>query len=148
MVRNMAFTFLPGVTGEGLMLVSHTSATPTDAEWAPYFAELVKHDPRTLRSLAFTDGGAPGGAQRKQLNDFLKGQASPAAVVTASGMVRGVVTALSWFNPQMRAFQPDNVEAALRYLGVKSDDMSLVLREIQILRKKLGFEGLKSIVAL
>jgi hypothetical protein len=147
-MANMAFTFLPGVTGEGLMLVVHTSSAPSEIEWAPYFRELVKHDPKNLRSLAFTDGGAPGGAQRKQLNDFLQGQASPAAVVTSSSMVRGVVTALSWFNSQMRAFAPHELDAALRYLGVGMGEMNVVHREIQLLRQKLGFEGLKSIVAI
>jgi hypothetical protein len=146
-MANMTFTFLPGVAGGGLMLLAHTSRPPNDAEWDPYIDELVKHDPKQLRSLAFTDGGAPSGAQRKQVNDFLKGQASRAAVITASTMVRGVVTALSWFNSQMKVYPPDELEAALQHLGVRPDEVPQVRREIQLLRKKLGYADLKCIVS-
>jgi hypothetical protein len=146
-VANMTFTFLPGVAGGGLMLLVHTDRPPTDAEWEPYYDELIKHDPDQLRSLAFTDGGAPSGAQRKQVNDFLKGRASRAAVVSPSTMVRGVVTALSWFNSQMKVYSPKEVDAALQYLGVSADELPLVRVEIQLLRKKLGHESLRSIRA-
>lgn len=131
------------------MLLAHTSRPPNDAEWGPYIDELRQHDPKELRSLAFTDGGAPSGAQRKQVNDFLNGQASRAAVVTASTMVRGVVTTLSWFNAQMHAYSPHDVDAALHHLGVRTDEVPLVRREIQLLRKKLEHDGLslKSILA-
>lgn len=144
---NMVFTYLPLVAGGGLMILVHTTRPPKDAEWDAYYAELVKQDPKTLRSIAFTDGGAPNGAQRKQVNDFLRGQASRGAVVTASTMVRGVVTALSWFNAQMKAFSPSELDAALVHLGVHPDEMERVHREIQALRKKLGSDDLKSIIA-
>ncbi len=146
-MANMTFTFLPGIAGGGLMLLVHTNRPPSDAEWEPYYAELVKHDPKKIRSLAFTDGGAPSAAQRAQVNDFLRGQASTAAVVTTSTMVRGVVTALSWFNAQMKAYAPRDVDAGLQHLGVRPDEVPLVRREIQLLRKKLDHEGLKSIPA-
>jgi hypothetical protein len=147
-MANMAYTFLPGIAAhEGLMLLVHTTRAPFDAEWEPYYRELIQHEPGGLRSLAFTDGGAPNGAQRKQVNDYLRGRSSLAAVVTASSMVRGVVTALSWFNAQMKAFAPDQVDDALRYLGVRPQEMAKVRQEIQLLRKKLGDEALKSIAA-
>jgi hypothetical protein len=147
MANNMAFTFLRGAAGDGLMLLVHTTRAPSDAEWKPYFEELAQHDPIKLKSLVFTDGGAPSGAQRKQVNDMLNGRTSMAAVVTPSTVVRGVVTALSWFNPKIKVFPPDQTEAALTYLGVKSDELPQVRLEIQILRQKLGQEGLRSIVS-
>lgn len=147
MTQNMAFTFLEGVAGNGLMLLVHTTKSPTDTEWAPYYKELCKHDPTKIKSLAFTDGGAPSGAQRKQVNDYLNGRESRAVVVTANSFVRGVVTALSWFNSFMKAFPPEELDGALRYLGVREHEMALVRREIQLLRKRLGYDGLKSIIA-
>jgi len=147
-MANMAFTFLPHVADGGLMILVHTSRPPNDAEWGAYYAELVKQDARRLKSLAFTDGGAPNGAQRKQVNDFLAGQSSRACAVTSSAMVRGVVRALSWFNAQMKAFSPHEVDAALRYLGVRADEMASVRAEIQGLRVKLGDTDLKSILAV
>ncbi len=110
-MATMAFTFMPGVAGKGLIILVHGADPPTDLEWATYVREFVKHDAKGQRNLAFTDGGAPSGAQRKQVNDFLKGRASPAVVVSASYMVRGVVTALSWFNPQVRAYAPEEATA-------------------------------------
>ncbi len=99
-MATMAFTFLAGVAGEGLIILVHGADPPTDLEWALYVREFLKHNPRGLRNLVYTDGGAPSGAQRKQVNDFLKGQPSPAVVVTGSYMVRGVVNALKLdFNP-------------------------------------------------
>jgi len=148
MTTNMAFTFLEGIAGEeGLMILAHSTRSPTDAEWTPYFRELSRHDPTKLKSLAFTDGGAPSGSQRKLVNDYLNGRQSLAVVITASHFVRGVVTALSWFNAHMKAFSPDDLDEALRYLVVRDTEMALVKREIQLLRKRLGHEGLRSIIA-
>jgi hypothetical protein len=143
-MATMAFTFLAGVAGEGLIILIHGTQPPTDLEWAVYVRELVKHDPRELRNLVFTDGGAPSGAQRKQVNDFLKGRASPAVVVSGSYMVRGVVNTLSWFNPQVRAYAPDELPAALRYIGVRDQEVARVNSEVQVLRQQLQYGTMRS----
>lgn len=143
----MVFTFLEGVGGGGLMLLAHSTRAPSDAEWELYLAELRKHDPTTLKTLTFTDGGAPNGAQRTLVNEHLNGRTSTAVVVTASRLVRGVVTALRWSNPTLKAFPPDDVDGALRYLGVSEGDASRVHREMQVLRRRLGFADLRSILA-
>lgn len=147
-MANMAFTVLETVGNSGLMLVAHTNKQPSDPEWDRYFTELVRHDPERMKSLVFTDGGALNSAQRKQVNDFLRGRTSICAVVTANAVVRGVVTALGWFNPKIRAYGPEQVEEALHYLQVGRDELVLVKREIQLLRKKLGYDDLRSIVAI
>ena len=145
-MANMAFTFLPNVADGGLMILVHTSRPPNDAEWGAYYAEVLKQDPKRLKSLAFTDGGAPNGAQRKQINDYLGGQSTLGCVVTSSAMVRGVVRSLSWFNAQIKAFSPHEVDAALAYLGVRPHELAGVRAEIQHLRVKLGEKDLKSIL--
>lgn len=147
-MNNMVFRYLDGVAGGGLLILVHTSRAPSDAEWDAYFSELVKHDPLKLKSLNFTDGGAPNGAQRKQVNDYLKGRTSRCAVVTSSPFVRGVVTALSWFNPEIKAYAADYVDSALDHLGVRDQEVPLVRREIQLLRKRMGQDELKSIAVL
>lgn len=147
-MNNMVFRYVDGVAGGGLLITMHTSRAPSDSEWAGYFAEVVKHDPAKLKSLNFTDGGAPNGAQRKQVNDFLKGRTSRCAVVTASSFVRGVVTALSWFNPEIKAYPSDDLESALQHLGVRDQEVLLVRREIQVLHKRIGQEDLKSFAVL
>jgi hypothetical protein len=146
-VANMTLSFLPRVTGGGLLLLAHTDRPPNDAEWEQYIAELAKHDPRQLRSLTFTDGGGPSAAQRKQVNDYLAGQASPCAVVTSSSMVRGLVSALGWFNAQIKTYSPRDLDAALKHLAVTADEAPRVRREIQLLRTRLDHAGLKCILA-
>lgn len=147
MTHDMVFTFLEGVAGGGMFVLAHSNKPPSNAEWDSYMKELGKHDPKWVKSLAFTDGGAPTGPQRKLLNDLLNGRQCRAAVVTSDAFVRGVVTALSWFNSYVKAFSPDELDEALRYLEVRERYMALVRHEIQILRKRLGYDGLKSIVA-
>src|SRR5262245_10518935 len=122
----MVHTFLDGVAGYGLMILVHSTRAPSDPEWNEYFSELRKHDPVKIKNLAFTDGGAPTGSQRRMVNDYLDGRSSQGAVVTHSPIVRGVVAALNWFNPEIRAFAPKDLDAALRFLGVLDSDKTLV----------------------
>jgi len=137
---NMVFSIIGN-----LMILVHSAHPPTDAEWDEYLAALRARDQEKLRSLAFTDGGAPNTAQRKALNSILQGKTSTGAVVSPNAMVRGVVTALSWFNAKIKVFSPDEVERAFEYLGIPKPEYPLVWREIRNLRAKLGDDSLKSI---
>jgi hypothetical protein len=123
---------------EDLMILAHTSRPPSAAEWAEYVAAVGSRDPTKLRTLVFTDGGAPTSTQRKELNAVLGGRASRGAIVSASLMVRGAVSALGWFNPLIKAFAPTEVDDALQYLGVPPEQVPLVWGEVRRLREKLG----------
>ena len=143
---NMVFAYMPNVAGTGLMILVHTVRPPSDAEWEAYFAQASKQDPKLLKNLVFTDGGAPSSVQRKQVNDWLAGQPTRACVITASALARGAVKALSWFNPQLTAMAPQQLDAAFQYLGVREDEKARVRTEIKLLRVRLGNDALKSIV--
>lgn len=127
-----------------LMIAVHTTRAPSAAEWRQYIGTIREIDPDKLRTLVFTDGGAPTSTQRKEVTAALGGRASRGAIVSASLMVRGAVTALSWFNPLIRAFPPSDVGGALQYLGVPAEEVPLVLAEVDRLRKALG-EDSKSV---
>ncbi len=146
-MTNMAFVFLPRASGGGLLILAHTERAPNDAEWDRYMMELYKHDPRQLRSLNFTDGGAPSDEQRKQINDYLGGCESLCAVVTPSATVRVIVNRLALFNTQIKGFSPRELDAALAHVRVSSSEAPLVRREIQLVRKMLDRADLKCIVA-
>jgi hypothetical protein len=146
-VPNMTFKFLPRAIGGGLMLVAHTPRPPNDVDWEPYYDEMVKQDPEQLLHLVFTDGGAPSGAQRKRVNEYLQGRASRAAVITTSTMVHGVVTALGWFNSQIRTYSPKDLVAALKHLDMSADEAPRLRPHIQDLRRRLDYPQLKCIVA-
>lgn len=114
-MRNQVFSFL-----DDIIVVIHGPRPPSDEEAHEYLTAFKSRDISRLRCLIFTEGGAPTAAQRKRLNELLGGRAFPTAVVTNLPLVRGVVTALSWFNPKIRAFTPEAAEEAFRYLGIPS----------------------------
>jgi hypothetical protein len=48
-----------------------------------------------------------------------------------------VVTALSWFNPQVKAFSPAAISDAFHHLGVDQSEIKAVLTEKARLESKL-----------
>ncbi len=133
-----------GFVGD-LMILLHTSRPPSASEWAEYIGAVGAHDPAKLRTLVFTDGGAPNSPQRKEVTAALGGHPSRGAIVSASMIVRGAVSALGWFNPLIRAFPPTDIEGALQYLGVPPEEVPLVWAEVRRLRDKLGDDSLKAV---
>ena len=123
-----------------VMIALHSEEAPTDAEWNGYL-DAMAHVPdlSALRSIAFTDGGAPNSRQRKALNDLLaprlKGSPGLAVAVSSSALVRSVVTALSWFNPNVKAFAPDRVNDAYKYLRLTSSEIAGIRVELRRLRQ-------------
>src|SRR5262245_48264981 len=92
--------------GMDIVLSVHTSRPPAPREWDEYVLSTKRsidafgHEP--MRAIAITDGGAPDARQRGQLNDVLQGRTIPASILSDSVFVRGVVTALNWFNPGIK----------------------------------------------
>ena len=131
-MKTMAFASVGTV-----VIVLHSNQAPTDAEWAEYVKEFKKFKDLTrVRSLVFTDGGAPNSAQRKEVNDLLDGRPGLTAVISASSMIRGVVTALQWFNPAIKSFSPDRVASAYEHLKLTPAERDSVGRQVQVLRKE------------
>jgi hypothetical protein len=123
---------------ENLHILVHTDKPPSDEEWQDYLRTFGKVPPERLRTIVFTLGGGPSAAQRKLLNDKLNGKATPAAVVSTSAVVRGIVTALAWFNKDIKAFAPDQTEAAFEYLGFDVHQTARFMLEVRSLRTKLN----------
>lgn len=124
---------------KSVFLVMHTKDNPTDEEWTEY-VEFAKKNVQFLRSsLIITEGGGPNTLQRGQLNDVLEasGFKSKISVVTLSRLVRGIVTAISWFNPNIKAFSTIQIPAALEYLEIPAAEHDVIFREIKALRVKL-----------
>jgi hypothetical protein len=132
-VRNMGFAAV-----DDLVVAVHSAAPPSEEEWAGYIATMRKIGPEKVCGLAFTDGGAPDSKQRKLLNDVLGGRPRIAAVVSGSTLVRSVVTALTWFNPDVKAFSPDRVNDAYAYLKLTTAQIEAVNRQVQVLHKQFA----------
>lgn len=132
-MKNMAF-----VTVGDLVVALHNSSPPTEQEWAGYMDAMKKIGAEKVRGLAFTDGGGPDSKQRKLITDLLGGQPRQAAVVSASSVVRGIVTALNWFNPAIKAFSPERVDEAYDYLKLTTAEIEAVNRQVRVMHKQFS----------
>lgn len=117
------------------IVFAHTERSPTDAEWNQGLdAFRNAPDPRTMRVFVYTAGGAPNAAQRARLNALLGGVQPPMAVMSTSPMARAAITAISWFNPKMKGFSPDEPDRALDHLGVTGEARTTLKRAMTELR--------------
>jgi hypothetical protein len=127
-----------------VLIQLHTSEAPTDAEWNTCLALGEQYGKKqngsfsSLRVLAITDGGAPTTLQRGKLNDVMDGQTVLVSTVSSNSMVRGVVTALSWFNRGIRVFSPAQITSALDHLLLTEAERKLVFADIAVLQPKLS----------
>lgn len=129
---------------DGVLLVVHGHEPPTDDEWETYLGQvkLVVATGRP-RAMAVTEGGAPSLSQRTQLNRILRGTRALGAVVSDSSFVRGIVTALSWFNHGVRSFSPDHFEVACAHLELSAIQIQHLSGRLDALRESLGLPRFK-----
>ena len=90
---------------------------PTDKEWEVVCAFCRGPNP-PVRVLVWSAGGAPTSAQRHAILDASGGKGLPQAILSDHQMVRGIVTAISWFVKDVRAFAPDDLQSALNHLKI------------------------------
>jgi hypothetical protein len=127
------------------VVVVHGDEPPTDEVWKEYieytFSGAVARD--VVRHLVVTEGASPTSAQRKLLQektaDFL--DADPmsvrAAIVTSSTFARGIVTAIGWIVDAPRAFSPDKIEDAMKYLGIPMNYYEPIKKMVGTLQSEL-----------
>lgn len=126
-----------------VLVAVHTKDNPTDEEWNSYVDFGRKQMGNYTSSLIISEGGGPNATQRGAMNDLLeannfKGKVS---VVTLNRLVRGIVTALSWFNPNVKAFTTVQIAAAIEYLEVPKAHQDRLMAEIKRLRDKVGISS-------
>lgn len=120
----------------GVLLVVHNHNDPDAAEWAAY-CELAADLHRRngyVHTLVSTPGAAPNASQRNLYKE--KVPPNKVAVVTDSALSRAAVTAMSWFNSNLKAFHANQFNEALAHLEVvNAESLYTVLSELQ---KHLG----------
>jgi len=133
-MRNM----VTGCVGDVIVCI-HTAQPPSDEEWHEFIVAIKSFkDVSKVRNLVLTEGGAPNSVQRRAVNELLQGKPGVSAVVSGSALVRGVVTALNWFNPYVKTFAPSEVEDAYRYLRLAPKDVEALRVQIPKLKAVLG----------
>jgi hypothetical protein len=126
--KTMAFRVI-----EGVFVVVHGKANPEDDEWTDYLEYYKQFGRNSLKTLILTEGGGPSTKQRGQMNEALQGSTPIIALCTDSKVVRGIVTAISWFNSNIKAFPREQTQAALAYLSVNDQQAKYILDRIPAL---------------
>ncbi len=118
-----------------LVVTVHTAGVPSDADWDEYIAGAHDYLPlEDQRIFVVSAGGGPNGRQRKLLTDSLGGAAVPVSILTDSILMRGAGIAVAWFNPSLRIFGPNAMEAAFDHLQLTNwerDDCRRTVHELQ-----------------
>lgn len=108
---------------DDLLVVVHSDEAPNGLEWSQYcdLARRRHHDRGGLRTLiiAARTVAGPNASQRTEYNNTVPAQGTRVAVLCNSIAARAATTALSWFNPDMRAFGGDSIDEALAHLEAK-----------------------------
>ena len=130
------------VVGDVFVCV-HTAEAPTDAEWEQVLTGLRAPMQSNGGILVFTEGGAPNARQRARLNELLAGRKVPVSVITPSAVARAVATAITWFNPTLHVFAPDDMDGALDHLSAKSAERPLLRHALIELRAEIGRSSMK-----
>lgn len=124
---------------DGLLLLYLSPEHPSDEDWNAYLGCIATVIREVRGTLVVSDGGSPNSAQRSQMAKVAGARrVVPVAVVTASPIVRGAVTATRWLGfANARAFRPDELRPALEFLEF-SDRSTAVEQLVHVLRAGAG----------
>jgi hypothetical protein len=118
----------------GVFCVVHGPSNPTDDEWKAYLEYYLANERQCTRTLVVTKGGGPNAKQRSETAKVIQSSPTRVAIVSSSTIIRGVATALSWFNKRVQAFHANELDAALSYLEVPEGASKLIQAEMQKLQ--------------
>ncbi len=119
------------------MLAVYTENPPGDEEWAEYLRVVGDLQPKDAM-LILSAGGGPSLMQRRDLEEATSHHTGRVAVVTTSRIARGIVTALSWLDRNIKAFDPTHRDAAFDYLEIADEGREDLLVKAQAMAAHLG----------
>jgi hypothetical protein len=112
---------------------------PTASDWNGFIQEVsTVEDPQKIAFFMYSEGASPSAAQRRQWEVALRGSTPPVALVTSSDAARAYGVALTWFNPAVSMFKPQDLASALRYLEVPLAERGGLIAEIAECGRNLG----------
>ena len=122
-----------------VLVALHAKTTPTDSEWDQFCSWIPRysHRPEGV-CVVLTDGGAPSSAQRERMRKHLGRTTHWTAVITDKAVVRGVVTAVRWFNPKVCAFSPREFQQAFEFVGLSGPQIPAVCETLNALDLELS----------
>lgn len=123
--------------GNHLMLAVFGEQSPPDDEWQEYLRVMTKIEPDDLLFI-LSAGGGPALMQRRDLEQVTGHHRGRVAVVTTSRMARGIVTALSWMEKNIKAFDPGRRNDAFEYLEISEGLRPILMRRLKAMADHLG----------
>jgi hypothetical protein len=144
---------LVGAGENDVLLFLHNPRAPSTKEWDDALAIMkryaITNDFRRLRVLVVSDGGGPDAAMRGQLQELFKSREHSlrTSVITTSLVGRGIVAAVSWFHPHIKAFSPRSFAGALAHLGLSSATSPRLLREFSEMERELSPNSCLALIA-
>jgi hypothetical protein len=121
--------------GNGLLIVAHTKKSPEAATWTAMCQSMraILGHGGEVRTLVFTDGGGPTGAQREEMKVATQGKRHRVGVVSDAAAVRFIVSSMAFFVPSIQTFPPPKWRQGLAFLtsaAAEAQKVEQTLREI------------------
>lgn len=128
-----------------LGLLVHAPIEPKEPDWNrtverwKAFAQPLRERGRQPLCVVWSGTGEGPNAKQRRVLDEVNATLRPrVAVVTASSVARGIVTAIAWFgHTEIRAFHPADLGGSLTYLGIPLAHADLVESSIEEVRARL-----------
>jgi hypothetical protein len=127
-----------------VILFLHTARAPSNEEWDGALSVMRRYamsgDFRRLRALVVSEGGGPDAGQRSALQHVFKSHnhALKCSVITTSVIGRGVIGAVSMFNPQLKGFSPRSFAEAIAHIDLPQATMPRLIREFSSMERELA----------
>lgn len=131
------------VSGLHVLVSYQETVNPTDGEWDAYVAAVsaAMLSPRPHRALVVTNGGHPSAAQQGRLRTALAGRRATTAVVSGAPVLRFLVSAFTFVNPDIKCFAPAQMRQAFEYVGLRPEEHAIVEATLQRLRQALAMSA-------
>jgi len=125
-VESMGHSMSFGCAGR-IFIVAQGEQAPSLDDWEECLRSLEAQLQEIQGLLLFSAGGSLNAKQREQMAELVKRGSVRVAVLTDSRIVRGAVTAMSWFDIPIEAFDCNEEGRALDYLLVEADARAALL---------------------
>jgi len=124
-----------------VVVVHRVNTAPDPGEWSSYCEHVHGQWQRRgqMRTLVLARGSAsvPNAKQRAEYNkDGPTADHRIAIMHDGSTLARAALTAMSWFNPNMRAFPVHALSEALHYLGLSTSQS--IISTIERMERHMG----------
>lgn len=139
MARTFHWHVIPGV----IALAVHTDVAPSDEDWDACHQDIAAHLGNLRGLLIYSTSSGPTAAQRARSTATLKAANKDfqTVIMTASRVVRGMVTAFSWsLTGNVKAFSTHDLEGALDCFGLSDEERLSVRVSFKQLSRVAGTE--------